>query len=144
MLWAIMQSIANGKSLIHGEGALEPDEVARLVVDLASEKQADDIVMLDIRQLTGFADYFVVMSAQSQRQLDALQEDMVKAMRDLGVSLHHREGTPQSGWVLLDFSDVIVHMFGAEERGILPPRAVVGGSYPGGQGSIIQGSVSLG
>ena len=116
MLWAIMQSIANGKSLIDGEGALEPDEVARLVVDLASEKQADDIVMLDIRQLTGFADYFVVMSAQSQRQLDALQEDMVKAMRDSGVSLHHREGTPQSGWILLDFSDVIVHMFGAEER----------------------------
>ena len=116
MLWAIMQSIAKGKSLIDGEGALEPDEVARLVVDLASEKQADDIVMLDIRQLTGFADYFVVMSAQSQRQLDALQEDMVKAMRDSGVSLHHREGTPQSGWILLDFSDVIVHMFGAEER----------------------------
>ena len=107
---------ANGKSLIDGEGALEPDEVARLVVDLASEKQADDIVMLDIRQLTGFADYFVVMSAQSQRQLDALQEDMVKDMRDSGVSLHHREGTPQSGWILLDFSDVIVHMFGAEER----------------------------
>ena len=116
MLWAIMQSIANGKSLIDGEGALEPDEVARMVVDLASEKQADDIVMLDIRQLTGFADYFVVMSAQSQRQLDALQEDLVKAMRDSGVSLHHREGTPQSGWILLDFSDVIVHMFGAEER----------------------------
>ena len=115
-LWAIIQSIANGKSLIDGEGALEPDEVARMVVDLASEKQADDIVMLDIRQLTGFADYFVVMSAQSQRQLDALQEDMVKAMRDSGVSLHHREGTPQSGWILLDFSDVIVHMFGAEER----------------------------
>ncbi len=102
--------------MIDGEGALEPDEVARMVVDLASENQADDIVMLDIRQLTGFADYFVVMSAQSQRQLDALQEDMVKAMRDLGVSLHHREGTPQSGWILLDFSDVIVHMFGAEER----------------------------
>ena len=101
MLWAIIQSIANGKSLIDGEGVLEPDEVARLVVDLASEKQADDIVMLDIRQLTGFADYFVVMSAQSQRQLDALQEDMVKAMRDSGVSLPHREGTPSragSSW----------------------------------------------
>ena len=72
--------------------------------------------MLDIRQLTAFADYFVVMSAESRRQLEALQEDLVKALKDSGASLHHREGTAQAGWVLLDYSDVIIHLFGAEER----------------------------
>ena len=72
--------------------------------------------MLDIRQLTGFADYFVLMSAESRRQLEALQEDLVKALKASGASLNHREGTAQGGWVLLDYSDVIIHLFGAEER----------------------------
>ena len=72
--------------------------------------------MLDIRQLAGFSDYFVIMSAESQRQLEALQEDIVKALKDSGASLHHREGTAKSGWLLLDFSDVIIHLFGTDER----------------------------
>ena len=86
------------------------------MIELASEKQAEDIAMLDIRQLAGFADYFVIMSAESRRQLESLQEDIVKALKDSGVTLHHREGTAQSGWILLDYSDVIVHLFGTEER----------------------------
>ena len=72
--------------------------------------------MLDIRELASFADYFVIMSAESQRQLDALQEDIVKGLKVSGASLHHREGTAKAGWLLLDFSDVIIHLFGAEER----------------------------
>ena len=72
--------------------------------------------MLDIRRLAGFADYFVIMSAESRRQLESLQEDIVKALKDSGIALHHREGTAQSGWILLDYSDVIVHLFGTEER----------------------------
>ena len=95
---------------------LDPGEVARMVVDVASEKQAEDIVMLDIRQMTTFADYFVIMSTNSRRQLEALREDLVKSLKASGVSLHHREGTAESGWVLLDYSNVIIHLFGAAER----------------------------
>ena len=95
---------------------LDPGQVARMAVDVASEGQAEDIVMLDIRKLTGFADYFVIMSANSRRQLEALQEDLVKFLKASGVSLRHREGTAESGWVLLDYNDVIIHLFGAEER----------------------------
>lgn len=98
------------------EGALDPGELARLAVEAASEKQAQDIVMLDIRQLTGFADYFVILSAESRRQLQALEEDLVKTLKGSGVPLHHREGTAEAGWILLDYSDVIVHLFGVEER----------------------------
>ena len=83
---------------------------------MASEKQAVDISLLDIRPLTGFADYFVIMTAESRRHLEALKEDIVKGLKDSGASLHHAEGNPASGWILLDFSDVIVHLFGAEER----------------------------
>ena len=87
-----------------------------MAVEVASEKQAEDIVMLDIRELAGFADYFVIMSAESRRQLQAIQEDIVKVLKGSGVPRHHSEGTADSGWILLDYSDVIIHLFGTEER----------------------------
>jgi ribosome-associated protein len=95
---------------------LSTTDAARLVVDVAAENLAGDIVMLDLRGLTGFADYFVVMTAQSVRQIEALEEDLAKAMKEAAVAVHHREGTPASGWVLLDFADVVIHIFGPEER----------------------------
>lgn len=93
-----------------------PAEAARLAVDTAADKLARDILMLDLRGLTAFADYFVLMTADSVRQIEALEEDLSSAMRAAGVPRHHREGTPASGWVLLDFADVIIHIFGPEER----------------------------
>ena len=98
------------------EEALEPGEVARMAVEVASEIQAEDIVLLDIRRLAGFADYFVIMSADNRRQLQALHEEIVKALKEAGVPRHRGEGTAQSGWILLDYSDVIIHLFGTEER----------------------------
>ena len=87
-----------------------------MIVEVASEKLAEDIVMLDIRRLTGFADYFVIMSTESERQLRGLEEDVVEALEASGVSLHRREGAADSGWILLDYSDVVVHLFGTEQR----------------------------
>ena len=95
---------------------LKPAEYARLAVDVASDKLASDIVMLDIRAVAGFADYFVIMTADSGRQIDALSLDLQEALEAQGATLHHREGTSGSGWVLLDFSDVIVHVFRSEQR----------------------------
>ncbi len=96
--------------------ALRPDEIAHTAVEIASDKLAENIVMLDIRAMTTFADYFIILSAGSARQVSALQEDLEKGMKDVGVPLHHREGSATSGWILLDFSDVIIHIFGEEER----------------------------
>ena len=95
---------------------LTPTDAARLAVDVAADKLASDIVMLDLRALTVFADYFVVMTADSVRQIEALVEDLSNVMREAGVARHHREGTAASGWVLLDFADVVIHIFGSEER----------------------------
>lgn len=86
------------------------------MVDVASDKLASDIVMLDVRRVASFADYFVIMSADSTRQIEALEEDITQALKDEKVNRFHREGIHSSGWVLLDFSDVIVHIFGPEER----------------------------
>ena len=99
------------------EVALNPTEVAHRVVDIASDLQAEDIVLLDIRGQAIFADYFVIMTAGSDRQARALRDDMVKRLKLAGVILNNREGgRGDSGWVLLDFGDVIVHIFGAEQR----------------------------
>jgi ribosome-associated protein len=87
-----------------------------LIVEVASEKLAEDIVMLDLRGLASFADYFIIMTAESSRQIEALDEDLTEALKQEEVRRFHREGTAGSGWILLDFSDVIVHIFGPEER----------------------------
>ena len=58
----------------------------------------------------------MVLTVESPRQMDSLAQDIESAVEDLGARLHHREGTPHSGWVLLDFSDVIVHLFRPEVR----------------------------
>ena len=83
---------------------------------MASDKQASDIVMLDLRGVSDFADYFVIATAESARQMDSLALDIESALKAAGARLHHREGTAHSGWVLLDFSDVIVHLFRPESR----------------------------
>jgi|TARA_B100000678_G_scaffold151924_1_gene126858 ribosome-associated protein len=95
---------------------LEPSEVAQLIVEVASEKLAADIVMLDLRGLASFTDYFVVMSADSSRLIQALEEDIATTMKQSKLSIHRREGTAASGWVLMDCSDVIVHIFSPDER----------------------------
>ena len=95
---------------------LEPAEYARLAVEIASEKQASDVVMLDISGVSDFADYFVILTAESRRQMRALVEDIETALEREGATIHHREGSPQGGWWLLDFGDLIVHIFGPEER----------------------------
>ena len=95
---------------------VEPIKHARLAADLASEKLASDVVLLDLRSVSDFTDYFVILTNESTRQMDSLAEDLEQALKERGAALHHREGTSGGGWKLLDFGDVIVHMFGPEER----------------------------
>jgi ribosome-associated protein len=99
----------------------EPDdavslEVARRVVELAEDKKAADIVLLDLRELTTLADYFVVCSGGSERQLGAIADAIVEGLRTEGVRPIGREGRSSSHWMLLDFGSVIVHIFTPPER----------------------------
>ena len=95
---------------------LSSADIARVVVDVGSDKLASDIVMLDLNGVSDFADYFVIMSAESARQISGLADDVEDALRLAGVQRHHREGTPAGGWMLLDFFDVIVHIFAPDRR----------------------------
>jgi ribosome-associated protein len=91
--------------------------LARRIVDLASEKQASEIVLLDIRGVSLIADYFVICTAGSERQAGAILKDLgEKLLEEFGRKPLHTEGKPDSGWVLLDYGDVIVHVFSPTQR----------------------------
>ena len=66
--------------------------------------------------MCSFADYFVICNGESERQLKAIHEEVERALKKAGVSPHHCEGAPDSGWLLLDFGDVIIHIFAPFER----------------------------
>ena len=91
-------------------------DLARRIVELAEDKKAADIVLLDLTGLTTVADYFVIASGGSERQLDAIAEGVISGMRDEKVHAFGREGTAASHWVLVDFGSVIVHVFTPPER----------------------------
>jgi ribosome-associated protein len=73
-------------------------------------------VILDIRKICSFADYFVICSADSDRQIEAIYEEISKTLKQEGILPYHREGTADSGWVLLDLGGVIVHIFSPQQR----------------------------
>ena len=75
-----------------------------------------DIVLLDTRGVCSFADYFVICSGDSERQIKTIYEEIEHILKREGILAHHREGTVDSGWLLLDFGDVIVHIFASFER----------------------------
>jgi ribosome-associated protein len=93
-----------------------PLELARRIVDLAEDKKAADIVLLELGPLTTLADYFVIASGGSERQIDAIADGIAGGLRDAGIRPIGREGTPDSHWILLDFGAVIVHIFTPPER----------------------------
>jgi ribosome-associated protein len=96
--------------------ALNSLEYAHLAVNFASDKLATDVLMLDMQKVSDFCDYFIIISTDSSRQLNSLAEDLEHELERAGSLRHHREGTPQSGWMLLDFGDVIIHIFGPDMR----------------------------
>ena len=93
-----------------------PLEVARRVVEVAEDKKAADIVLLDLAGITTLADYFVICSGGSERQIQAIADGVLGTLREEGVRPIGREGVAASHWILVDFGSVIVHVFTPPER----------------------------
>jgi ribosome-associated protein len=108
---------AGGQALSSGEVTLNPSDLAHRIVDLAEEKQAVDITLLDLREVSMLADYFVICTAESSRQTAAILDSMAMELKKDGLlPLHPAEGDPGAGWTLLDYADVVVHVFDAPTR----------------------------
>lgn len=96
---------------------LESLELVRVILNIVEDKKANDILVLDIREISLLADYFVICTAETGRQVSAIVDAVVPEMKRLGLySLTGVEGTQESGWVLIDFGDIIVHLFSPEKR----------------------------
>ncbi len=95
---------------------LEAIDIAHKAVEAAGEKLAIDILLLDTRGVCSFTDYFVILSGESERQLTAIADEIKQTLKHAGEYPLHIEGTAGSGWVLMDYGDVVIHIFSSEER----------------------------
>lgn len=91
-------------------------EVTRTIINALEEKKGEDILLLDIQGLATFADYFVICSGTSERMLQALAEAAVEQVRNRHHLRARVEGEARDGWVLVDFGDIILHLFSPDRR----------------------------
>ena len=89
---------------------------ALLIAELASDKKADDIVILDMQKVSSFCDYFVILSAGSAKKTQAIADHLETSLGRKKIKPHHAEGKKDSLWILLDYGDVVVHIFYEETR----------------------------
>ena len=105
--------------------ALRPAErAARAALD----KKATDVVILDLRKATAFTDYFVMASGGNQKQLLAIVDAVLEALRADGLRPTHVEGYPKAEWILLDYSDFVVHVFTPRSRTFYDLERLWGGA----------------
>ncbi|MGI6655841.1 MAG: ribosome silencing factor [Desulfobulbus sp.] len=94
----------------------EGRDLAEVCVRIALDGKAEDVVLLDVRKLASFTDYFVIMSGRSTRHVQGLAEAIENELTAKRISTKHSEGLREGLWVLLDFGDVLVHVFYHESR----------------------------
>lgn len=92
---------------------INADEKIRLhgCIGAALDKMAEDVVVLDLRGLSGAADFFVICHGNSQRQVQAISDEVENALRDVGAKYYNVEGRGTGSWILLDFGSIVVHVF---------------------------------
>ena len=95
---------------------MTPLQLSRLIADAAADKKARGIVRLDIRQKSSIADYFVICEGDTDRQVRAITDAIIEAVRAKGMRPLRTAGYPEGSWVVLDYASVIVHVFLPGER----------------------------
>ncbi len=95
---------------------MRPSNLAKKIAQFALIKKAHDVTVMDLRKVTDMADFFIVCSGDSDVQVKAIADEIADNTDKLGVQPWHREGLSQRQWVLLDYVDVVVHIFHKEAR----------------------------
>ncbi len=91
-------------------------ELAKLIVHSLEEKKAEDIRIIDISKISTIADYFIIANGTNRNQVLALADNVGEDCHKAGYALHQTEGYNSANWILMDYSDVIVHIFSKEDR----------------------------
>ena len=115
---------------------LEPVQLAQAVIELAADRKAIDVVELDVREVVGYTDYFVICSGNTDRQVKAIHDGVHAGLKErFGLLPTRVEGVSEARWILMDYLDVVVHVFTPEARafyrleqlwGEVPVRAISG------------------
>jgi ribosome-associated protein len=101
---------------MHDSRQLSPEETVAAVADLAADRKALDIVQLDLRGMIGYADYFVICSGRTDRQTRAIHDAIHEGMKARGILPRRVEGVTEARWILMDYLDVVVHVFTPDTR----------------------------
>ncbi len=96
--------------------ANQSKEMAKIAYHALSDKKGEDIKIIDITGISVLADYFIIANGSSDSQVNALVDNVEEELHKAGFGLKQREGQASASWVLLDFGDIIVHVFDKENR----------------------------
>ena len=95
---------------------METLELVKKIASALEDKKAEDITVIDIREISSIADYFVIANGNNPNQLIAMQDAVDEVMYTNGVHSKQAEGNNNSTWILMDYKDIIVHLFSKEDR----------------------------
>jgi ribosome-associated protein len=91
-------------------------EIIKQIVGFLDDRKAEDVVVLDLREHANIADYFVIATGANKPHLKAMYEGLQRLFKDAGFKGYHKAGVPDSGWMIMDYHGVMVHVFERELR----------------------------
>ena len=95
---------------------MKSNDMAKLAVAALEDHKAEDISVIDIREVSPIADYFIIASGNNQNQLQAIRDAADEALYKAGIKVQQVEGNQNSTWILMDYNDIIIHIFSKEDR----------------------------
>ncbi len=96
---------------------MQPKKIATMIRSFAEDKKAEDLIVLDVKKQSSFAQYFIIAHGNTDRHVNAIAENIMSEMKKKGEPVWQVEGLREAKWVLLDFGSVVVHVFIKELRG---------------------------
>jgi len=101
---------------VKGNSGLAPENLAKLCRQIALDKKAEDAMILDVRGISNVADFFFICTGTSEPHLKAIADEISRRLRNEGIRPLHRDGYPPSRWIVMDYNDVLIHIFHPELR----------------------------
>ena len=95
---------------------MEAKEMAKLAIQALEDKKAEDVKVIDISNISTIADYFIIASGKNRSQIQAMRDNVDETLGRAGISMKQTEGYKNANWILMDYGDIIVHLFDTENR----------------------------
>lgn len=91
-------------------------ELCKIAVEALEDRKAEDVKVIDIREISPIADYFIIANGTNQNQIQAMRDAADEALYKAGLTVKRVEGNQNSTWILMDYGDIIIHIFSKEDR----------------------------